>query len=234
MSELWQGVLKAVELLVSLDREVIQITSRALSISTTACAASALICLPLGSIIHFASFRGKRLLISTIQTFYSLPTVLVGLLVFVMFSQAGPFGSLGLMFTPTLMVIGQTILVIPLMLGLIISALASLDKTVADTAFSLGASRFQAGILALREARYAVITAIIMGFGRAISEVGLAMMVGGNIRGFTRTLTTAISLETSKGDIELSLALGFVLLVISLVINIALNRLQQVKTSASH
>ncbi len=234
MEELWQGVLKAVELLISFDSEVIAITSRSLGISASACLLATLICLPLGSIIHFTAFKGKRLLISTIQTFYSLPTVLVGLFVFVLFSQAGPFGGLGLMFTPVLMIIGQTFLVIPLMLGLIISALASLDKTVADTAFSLGASRFQAGMLALREARYAVMTAIIMGFGRAISEVGLALMVGGNIRGFTRTLTTAISLETSKGDIELSLALGFILLIIALAINIALNRLQQVKSHASH
>jgi len=234
MSELWQGILRALELLVTFDPEVMAVTFRSLGISVTACIISALVCLPLGSLIHFTSFRGKHLLVSIIQTFYSLPTVLVGLLVFILFSRAGPFGDLGLMFTPTLMVIGQALLVIPLMLGLIISALASLDKTVADTAFSLGASRFQAGILALKEARYAVVTAVIMGFGRAISEVGLAMMVGGNIRGFTRILTTAISLETSKGDIELSLALGFILLIISLVINVVLGRLQQVRSSAAH
>jgi len=234
MSELWQGILRALELLVTFDPEVMAVTFRSLGISVTACTISALVCLPLGSLIHFTSFKGKHLLVSIIQTFYSLPTVLVGLLVFILFSRAGPFGDLGLMFTPTLMVIGQALLVIPLMLGLIISALASLDKTVADTAFSLGASRFQAGILALKEARYAVVTAVIMGFGRAISEVGLAMMVGGNIRGFTRILTTAISLETSKGDIELSLALGFILLIISLVINVVLGRLQQVRSSAAH
>jgi len=234
MNELWQGIIRALELLVRFDPEVMAITFRSLGISTSACIIATLVCLPLGSLIHFTGFKGKRLLVSIIQTFYSLPTVLVGLLVFIMFSRAGPLGELGLMFTPTLMVIGQALLVIPLMLGLIISALSSLDKTVADTAFSLGASRFQAGILALKEARYAVITSVIMGFGRAISEVGLAMMVGGNIRGFTRTLTTAISLETSKGDIELSLALGFILLIISLVINIALSRLQQVRTSAAH
>ena len=138
------------------------------------------------------------------------------------------------MFTPALMIIGQALLVIPLMLGLIISALVSLEKTIADTAFSLGASRYQTGLLALKEARYAVITSVIMGFGRAISEVGLAMMVGGNIRGFTRTLTTAISLETSKGDLEFSLALGFILLIISLAINVVLSQLQRVEKSAVH
>jgi len=234
MSELWHGILRALELIVTFDSEVTAITFRSLGISTSACLIATLVCLPLGSLIHFTNFRGKNLLISIIQTFYSLPTVLVGLLVFILFSRAGPLGGLSLMFTPALMIIGQALLVIPLMLGLIISALVSLEKTIADTAFSLGASRYQAGLLALKEARYAVITSVIMGFGRAISEVGLAMMVGGNIRGFTRTLTTAISLETSKGDLEFSLALGFILLIISLAINVVLSQLQRVEKSAAH
>ena len=131
------------------------------------------------------------------------------------------------MFTPMVMVIGQVVLITPLMLGLTISALKGVDKGISETAVSLGASPLQTGMLMLKEARYAVLTAVIMGFGRAVSEVGLALMVGGNIRGFTRTLTTAISLETSKGDIEFSLALGIILLLIALTINIVLNRLQQ-------
>ena len=227
MPELWQGFLKALELLMTFDREVVEIALRSLVISTIACAIAVIVCLPLANLIYFGRFRGKRLLISTIQTLYSMPTVLVGLLVFLLFSRMGPFGFLGIMFTPTLMTIGQALLVMPIILGLTISALAGLDKKVSQTAISLGASRFQTSVLILKEARFAVLTAIIMGFGRAISEVGLALMVGGNIRGFTRTLTTAISLETSKGDVELSLALGIILLVIALVLNILLNRLQQ-------
>jgi len=125
------------------------------------------------------------------------------------------------------MVIGQVILISPLILGLVISALSSVDKAVSETAISLGASKLQTALITLKEARYAVLTALIMGFGRAISEVGLALMIGGNIRGFTRTLTTAISLETSKGDIELSIALGIILLLLALGINVTLNRLQQ-------
>jgi len=125
------------------------------------------------------------------------------------------------------MVTGQVILITPLMLGLAISALSGIDKAVSETAISLGASRFQAAMLVLREGRYAVLAAIIMGFGRAFSEVGLALMVGGNIKGFTRTLTTAISLETSKGDLELAIALGVILLLIALAINVTLSRLQQ-------
>ncbi len=227
MTELWEGLTRAIQLIISFDPEVMEIAGRSLAISATSCSLAALISLPLGGLIHFSHFPGKRLLISIIQTLFSVPTVLIGLLVFVLFSRAGPIGGLNLMFTPAVMVIGQVILIIPLMLGLILSALRGVDKGVAETAISLGASRLQAGILTLREARYAVLTAVIMGFGRAVSEVGLALMVGGNIKGFTRTLTTAISLETSKGDIELALALGITLLFIALIVNVALNRFQQ-------
>ena len=221
-----EGLIKAFHLIASLDPEVVEITRRSLAISATSCSLTTAFAIPLGSLIHFAHFPGKRALISVIQTLFSLPTVVVGLLVFVLFSRAGPLGGLHLLFTPTVMVIGQVILVMPLMLGLVISALSGVDKAVPETAVSLGASRLQMGIITLREARYAVLTAVIMGFGRAFSEVGLAMMAGGNIRGFTRTLTTAISLETSRGDIELSLALGIILLLIALAINIVVNRLQ--------
>ncbi len=206
---------------------MVEITRRSLAISATSCSIVTLISIPLGSLIHFSHFPGKSGLVSVIQTLFSLPTVVVGLLMFVLFSRAGPLGELGIMFTPTVMVIGQVILVTPLMLGLIIAALRGIDKAISETAIALGASRFQAAVIALREARYAVLTAVVMGFGRVLSEVGLALMVGGNIKGFTRTLATAISLETSKGEIELALALGIILLLIALVINITLNRLQQ-------
>jgi tungstate transport system permease protein len=226
LEELWQGLVRAVQLVVSLDPDVVEITRRSLAISVTSCSIAALISLPLGSLIHFTRFSGKRALISVIQTLFSVPTVVIGLWVFVLFSRAGPLGELDLIFTPVVMVIGQVVLITPLMLGLIISALSGVDKAVSETAISLGASRFQAAVVTLKEARYAVLTGVIMGFGRAISEIGLALMVGGNIKGFTRTLTTAISLETSKGDIELSIALGIILLLIALGINITLNRLQ--------
>jgi tungstate transport system permease protein len=227
LEELWQALGRAVELIATFDADVMEISGRSLAIAATSCSITALLCLPLGSLIHFSRFRGKRLFVNIIQTFYSVPTVAIGLFVFVLFSSSGPLGGLGLMFTPAVMVIGQVILVTPVMLGLIISALSGVDKAISETAVSLGASRFQAAIITLKHARYAVLTAVVMGFGRAIAEVGLALMVGGNIKGFTRTLTTAISLETSKGDIELALALGMVLILIALVINLTLNRLQQ-------
>jgi len=227
LTELWDGLVTALKLIISFDPEVMAIAGRSLAISATSSTLAALICLPLATVIHFNKFRGKRTLINIIQTMFSLPTVAVGLFVFVLFSSAGPIGGLDILFTPAVMVIGQVVLISPIMLGLTISALSGVDKSIADTAVSLGASRFQMAAVTIREARFAVLAALIMGFGRAISEGGLSLMVGGNIQGFTRTITTAISLETSKGDLELALALGIILIVIALIINIVLNRIQQ-------
>ena len=227
MTELWHGLLKAIELIISLDPEVMEIAGRSLRISVTSALLASFVCLPLASLIHFRQFRGKRFLINLIQTFYSVPTVAIGLFVFVFISRAGPLGWLGLLFSPTAIVIGQMLLVSPILLGLVISALRGVDITLIDTAYSLGASGFQTALVVLREARFAVMAAVIMAFGRAISEVGISLMVGGNIRGFTRVITTAISLETSKGDLELSIALGIILISIALIVNIILNRIQQ-------
>jgi tungstate transport system permease protein len=227
LTAIWEGFLKAIQLIVTLDPEVLKITARTLAISISSTIIATLICLPLGSLINFNNFHGKRTLINFIQTFYSVPTVAVGLLVFLLFSRAGPLGFLELLFTPTIMVIGQVILISPIILGLTISALSGVDKIAHETAVAMGASQFQATTIVIREARFAIYSTIIMGFGRAISEVGLALMVGGNIRGYTRVMTTAISLETSKGDIVLSIALGIILISLALIINFALNRLQQ-------
>jgi len=227
LTELWNGLLKALELIISFDPEVMQIAGRSLLISVSSAVIGSAICIPLASLIHFNRFRGKRLLVSLIQTFYSVPTVAVGLFVFVFISRAGPLGGLGILFTPTAIVVGQVILITPILLGLTISALNSVDRTILDTARSLGAGGWQLAVLVIKEARFAVMAAVIMGFGRAISEVGISLMVGGNIRGFTRVITTAISLETSKGDIELAMALGIILIIIALAVNIVMNRVQQ-------
>jgi tungstate transport system permease protein len=223
LSELWHSIAKAIHLLVSFDREVYQTAWRSLWIAATSCGISFIfISLPLGSLIHFNKFPGKTILITLIQTLFSLPTVAVGLIVYVIFSRSGPLGTFGLMFTPKIMIIGQIILVTPVMLGLVISSLSGVDKAVPEKATALGASRFQAALVTIREAQFAIMTSLVMGFGRAISEVGVAMMVGGNIRGYTRVLTTAISLETAKGEIEFSLALGFILIFIAVIVNVAL------------
>jgi len=227
LTELWHGLLKAIELIISFDPEVMEIAGRSLGVSLTSTLLASIICLPLASLIHFRQFTGKRFLINLIQTFFSIPTVIIGLFVFVLFSRAGPLGGLNLLFTPTVMVLGQMVLIIPILLGLTISALSGVDRAMVDTARSLGASGLQTALLVLREARFAVVAAVIMGFGRAISEIGIALMVGGNIRGFTRVITTAISLETSKGNFELAIALGIILIFIALVVNTTLNRIQQ-------
>lgn len=227
MDELWHAFVKAIHLIVSRDPEVMDAARISLTIAAISCSITALLCLPLGSLIHFRRFPGKRLLTSAIQTLFSLPTVSVGLLVFVIFSRAGPLGGLGIFLTPTAMVLGQIILISPVMLGLIISALSGVDKAVSETAASLGASRFQASLITIREARFAIMAAVIMGFGRAFAEVGVANMVGGNFAGYTRTITTDMMLQTQMGNTELAMALGIILILIALIINVVLNRLQQ-------
>jgi tungstate transport system permease protein len=223
MSELWEAFLQAIQLIATLNSEVVEIALRSLAISATAVVLASLVCIPVGGLIHFRNFQGKRALINIIQTFYSLPTVCVGLFVFIFISRAGPLGGLSLLFTPTAVVIGQMVLITPILMGLTISALSGVDKAIKDSALSLGATEFQAISTIIKEARFAVAAALIMGFGRAISEVGAAMILGGNIRGYTRVLTTAISLETQKGELVLALALGIILIALALVINIIVN-----------
>lgn len=227
MIEIWNGFTRALELIFSLDPEVMEISGRSLVISLTAVALASVVCLPLASLIHFNKFPGKRTLVSLIQTFYSIPTVAVGLFVFLLFSRIGPLGGLNLLFTPPVMVIGQMLLVTPILLGLTITALSGVNEAIIDTARSLGAGGFQMTALILKEARFAVLAAISLAFGRAISEIGVAILVGGNISGFTRIITTAIALEASRGDIEFAIALALILIFIALVINIILNRIQQ-------
>jgi tungstate transport system permease protein len=227
LQELWEGLVQAVQLIVSFDPEVVEISLRSLYVSAAAIVIAALICIPIAGLIHFHDFRAKRLLINVIQTFYSLPTVVVGLFVFLFISRSGPLGGLELMFTPGAIIIGQVILIMPILTGMTISALSGVDRSIKDTALSMGATGGQAIWTIIAEARFAVVGAVILGFGRAISEVGAAMMLGGNIRGFTRVLTTAISLETQKGELVLALALGIILIGIATVINVIVNVLLQ-------
>lgn len=227
MSEIVNGFIQAIVLIITLDPEVLTITLRTLEISISSTLIGVLIAIPLGGLIYFKNFRGKRSVINLIQTLYSLPTVLVGLLVFLLISNEGPLGSLQLLFTPGGMILGQTILILPIIVGFTITALYGVKGEVKDLALSLGASEFQTIYAIMKEAKYALYAAIILGFGRAISEVGVALMIGGNIRNFTRVITTTMSLETAKGNLELSIALGIILLAIALIINLALNQFQE-------
>jgi tungstate transport system permease protein len=223
MDDITQGMIQAVDLIVTLNPDVMEIALLSLYISLSATIIAALISIPLGGVIHFSDFRGKRALIVVIQTLYSVPTVVVGLLLYLLISRSGPLGFLGLLFTPEGMILGQSLLIMPIMMGLVISALGGVDKSISDTLVALGATGFQKIIEIVKEARYAILSAVVLGFGRAIAEVGVAMMIGGNIRGFTRVLTTAITLETGMGEFGLSIALGIILLIIALIVVVILN-----------
>ena len=223
MSDIAAGFAQAVNLIVTLNPEVMQIALLSLYISLSATILAACISIPLGGLIHFHEFHGKAALLTIIQTLYSVPTVVVGLLIYLFISRSGPLGFLGLLFTPEGMILGQTVLIIPIMLGLVVTALGGVDKNIRDTLLSLGATEFQGIFQIIREARFAILSAVILGFGRAISEVGVAMMIGGNIAGETRVLTTAIALQTGMGDFPFSIALGLILLAIALVVVVCLN-----------
>jgi len=231
MYEIIEGFLEAARLIVTLDPDVIAISVRSIIISLTATVVASLVAVPLGAAIYFGTFPGRKSLINLIQTLYSLPTVVVGLLIFLLISRVGPFGFMRLLFTPTAMVIAQTILVLPIMTGLTISALSGVDPVIRDTLRSLGATRLQFLANIMREAKFALLATVAIGFGRAISEVGAAILVGGNIMASsfassTRVLTTAISLETSMGNISESIALGIILLAIALAVNLVITTIQ--------
>jgi tungstate transport system permease protein len=223
MSDIASGFSQAINLIVTLNPDVLQIAALSLYVSLTATILAACISIPIGGFIHFHDFRGKRIVIVLIQTLYSVPTVVVGLLIYLLISRAGPLGFFGLLWTPEGMILGQVVLIIPITTGLVISALSSVDRNISDTLISLGATGFQNVMQVIREARFAILSAVILAFGRAISEVGVAMMIGGNIEGQTRVLTTAIALQTGLGDFGFSIALGIILLAIALVVVIIMN-----------
>ena len=199
--------------------EVFEIMGVSLRVSLGATVLATLVAVPAGFLLAVSSFRGKRPLVTTITTLMALPTVVVGLLIYILLSRSGPLGSLGLLYTPTAMVVGQFVLALPIITALTYTAVSSVDERVRKTAESLGASPLQTSWTVLKEGRLGIIAAIVAGFGRVIAEVGSAIMVGGNIRGYTRTMTTTITLETAKGNFALGLTLGLILLVVALSIN---------------
>lgn len=220
------GIWKACELIFSLDREVFDITLLSLRVSAIATIFASLAGIPIGFIIGTEDFFGKRTLITLFNTLMAFPTVVVGLLLYSFISRQGPLGPLGLLFTPWAMVMGQFVLATPIVVALTISATQGIDPRVRLTAISMGANTLQVARTVLSEARFALISAVIAGFGRVITEVGCALMVGGNIRGYTRIMTTAIALETSKGEFAFSLALGFILLMVAFMVNVFFHWLQ--------
>jgi len=207
--------------------EIFQITILSLQVSTLATIISLFIGLPFGTWLALGSFRGRNVILSIINTGMALPPVVVGLVVAMMLWRSGPLGDLKLIYTPWAIVIAQTVIAAPVVTGLTAAALEALDSRLQQQLLGLGASRVQMIWYLWREARLPLLAALMAGFGSVISEVGASMMVGGNIKGQTRVLTTAIVLETSKGEFGQALALSTLLLVLTYLINLALTAIQQ-------
>ena len=227
MEVIWKGILQALELLFSFDPEVLKVTLLSMQVSGLATGISLLIGLPLGTLLALGHFPSRKFILSLINTGMALPPVVVGLAVSIFLWRSGPLGSLRLIYTPIAIVIAQTIIAAPVVTGLTASALQSLDPRLKLQLQGLGASRAQVTWSLWKEARLPLLAAIMAGFGSVISEVGASMMVGGNIRNQTRVLTTAIVLETSKGEFALAIALSAILLLLAYLVNLFLTSVQQ-------
>lgn len=227
MSYLRDSLAAAFAMILQLDPEVLSAVWVSLYTSLAAILLAALIGIPAGALIGLGRFPGRRLSMTLLNTLMALPTVVVGLVLFGLFSRQGPLGPLGLLFTPWAMIAGQVVLAAPIVANYTVAAVTGADPRILHTALTLGASRLRSSLQLLLEVRFGVMAAIVAGFGRVIAEVGVAMMLGGNIRGSTRTMTTAIALETSKGEFAFGLALGVVLMTVALIVNLFLHLLQQ-------
>jgi len=227
----WEGIRGAFRLLVELDPEVLRVTALTLAVSGSATLVATAVGVVLGSFLALVSFPGRRLALALVNTGMGLPPVAVGLLVAVLLWRSGPLGALGLIYTPAAMVIAQAVIALPIVTGFTAAAIGSLPPRLRLQVLALGASRWQALWLLLREARLPLLAAVMAGFGAAISEVGASLMVGGNIQGETRVLTTAIVLETSRGNFDLAIALSLLLLALVFAVNLLLTTVQQRRLS---
>jgi tungstate transport system permease protein len=226
MNDLNQGFAEAWRMIVALDPDVVSAVRVSLSVSLWATLLAGLAGVPAGFILGLKTFAGRNIISAVLHTLTGIPTVVVGLVGYMMLTAHGPLGSFQLLYTQAGIVLGLFLLLLPLMTVLCMSATASIHAGVFETALTLGATPVRAAAAVVREGRFAYLTAVTTGFGRAIGEVGVAMMLGGNIRGFTRTMTTALALETDKGKFGLALALGLVLLIIALCVNASLHYLK--------
>jgi tungstate transport system permease protein len=222
-----EGFGKAFGIIFSLDPVLLRIILLSLKVSGWALVISTVLGLPLGAMVALKRMRARGLVISVMNTMMGLPPVVVGLFLYLVLSRSGPMGFLGLLYTPGAMIIAQTILALPIVASLSHSAIVNVDPVISQAARTLGATPLQTTITIVKEARYGIMSALIAGFGRVMAEVGAILIVGGNISGYTRVMTTTIALETDKGNFELALALGIVLLFISMVINLALYVVQR-------
>ena len=227
MEFIWQGLIQAILILIRLDPEVMEITLLSLEISAIATGISLFFGLPFGTLLALKKFPGHRLLLSLVNTGMAMPPVVAGLVVAIFLWRSGPLGDLGLIYTPTAIVIAQMLLAAPVVTGLTTSALQSLDPRLRIQLLGLGANQIQVIWTLWKEARLPLLAALMAGFGAVISEVGASMMVGGNIKGQTRLLTTAIVLETGRGNFAIAIALSVILLLVAFLVNFALTAIQQ-------
>ena len=227
MHSIIKGFKRAFFLIVNLDAELLGIIFLSLNVSGVALIIATVVGLPVGSLTGFKKFPGRKLLVSILNTFMGLPPVVVGLFLYLILSRSGPFGFLALLYSPTAMIIAQSILAFPIVASISHSSIISVDPIIKQASMTLGATPFQVSLNIIKEARYGIMSGIIAGFGRVMAEVGAVLMVGGNIAGYTRVMTTTIALETDKGNFELALALGIILLTLSLFINIMLHLFQR-------
>ena len=222
MHSISDSALTALTLILAFDPVLIAIVLRSLAVSGSACAIACVIGLALGAWLGVARFRGRGIVLTLLNTSLALPSVVVGLLLYLLLSRSGPLGFLGWLFSFKAMVLAQTVLVLPVVMALARQGVEDAERSHGEQLRSLGAGPLLRSLLIAADERYALITVLIAAFGRAVSEVGAVMVVGGNIDGFTRVMTTAIALETSKGDLPLAVALGLVLLLVVLVLNLAI------------
>lgn len=227
MNDIFSALIQASILLFSLDPDLMEIIWRSLKVTLSAVFIASIIGLPLGAYLAVKRFMFRRYVIAFINALMGLPPVVVGLFVYILLSRAGPLGVLNLLFTPTAMIIAQIIIILPILISISHQSIRDLWAIYHDLLISLGSTRWQRIVTLLWDGRRALLTAILAGFGRAIGEVGAIMIVGGNIDHVTRVLTTAIALETGKGDFALALALGFVLIFIAVLLNIVIHSLSR-------
>ncbi len=226
MDLLFDSVRSALLLFLSFDSELVEIVLVSLKVSFSATLIASIFGIPGGFIIAYSSFPGKRFVLTVLNTLLALPTVVIGLVVYSFISRRGILGPLDLLYTQSAIVVGQIILIVPVIMTLTIAAISRIDRRYSMTALTLGASRNQMALVILKEARYGIFAAVIAAFGRVIAEVGISMMLGGNAKGFTRTMTTAMALEYDKGEFVLAVALGITLMSFAFLINMVFHLLQ--------
>lgn len=226
MDLIWEGIAKAAALLAALDREVLAITWLSLKVSGIATLISLVIGISSGTLLALSDFPGKRLIVSIVNTGMGLPPVVVGLFVTIFLWRNGPFGFLEILYTPTAMIIAQSIIATPIVTGITVASIQNLPNNLKLQILALGATRWQMVLILVREARLPLLAGVMAGFGGVISEVGASIMVGGNIKGYSRVLTTATVMETSRGNFDVAIALSLILLLLCFAVNYILTRIQ--------